>query len=380
MLIVFDGRAVANHLDGTARYSLNLISWLSRSLPEASFIVLIRKDLKREMRDLLPHRVTLKEIPFKHISPKTVFAMGSLVDEMQADVFHSPFMLQPLFMKTPGIITIHDAMWWKHPWLQAKEEPMRMALGWLYYRTLVRLCASKTRRMVAVSEATRTDVAECWPHAVNKLRVVAGGVEGCFRPASDSTTGAGLLEDLGIENRGFFLHVTNGRPYKNTVALLRAYARIVPHCDHRLLIVGHLGRFRTRIVSTIKELRIEERTTALGSVTDEQVITLMQSALALVFPSLFEGFGLPVLEAMACGCPVLTSNRGSLAEVAGDDALIVDPTSLDSMADGLLKLSRDSQLRESLKRRGISRASRFAWSEAASAIVEIYREVLEEST
>jgi len=378
MRIVFDGRAVANQLDGTARYSLNLISHLSRSLPEASFIVLIRRDLKREMRGLLPERAVLREIPFRHISPKTVFLMGSLVDEMQADVFHSPFMLQPLFMKTPGIITIHDAMWWKHPWLQAQEDLLRMAVGWLYYRTLVRLCVSQTRRMITVSEATKKDVAESWPHAIPKLRVVAGGVEACFKPASDPARTARLLEDLGVENTAFFLHVTNGRPYKNTPALLRAFARIVPHSDQHMLIVGSLGRFQTRVLDTIKELRIEERTKVLGSVTDEQVIALMQSALALAFPSLFEGFGLPVLEAMACGCPVLTSDRGSLAEVAGDDALIVDPTSVDSMADGLLKLARDPQLRESLKRRGLLRASDFTWSEAARSIIKIYQEVFEE--
>jgi glycosyltransferase involved in cell wall biosynthesis len=332
------------------------------------------------MRDLLPERAVLREMPFRHISPKTVFLMGSFVDEMQADLFHSPFMLQPLFMKTPGIITIHDAMWWKHPWFQAKEEPLRMAVGWLYYRTLVRLCVSQTRRMITVSEATKTDVAESWPHAIPKLRVVAGGVEDCFKPASDPARTARLLEDLGVENKAYFLHVTNGRPYKNTLALLRAFARIAPHSDQRMLIVGNLGRFRTRVVDTIKELRIEDRTKVLGSVTDEQVIGLMQSALALAFPSLFEGFGLPVLESMACGCPVLTSNRGSLAEVAGDDALIVDPTSIDSMAEGLLKLTRDPQLRESLKLRGLSRASHFTWSEAARSIIKIYQEVLEEST
>lgn len=379
MRAVFDGRAILNELDGTGRYSLNVLSELAAMLGKATLIVLIRQDLDRRSRALLPAGVQPVEIPYRHVSPRTLVQLGARVDSLEADLFHSPFMLLPLLMRTPGIITIHDAMWWKHPRLQAKQDPLRIAAGWLYYRTAVHMCVAKSRRIITVSEASKRDIAECWPNAMSKLEVVSEGVDRCFLTATGPEEGVDPLRRLNVETNRFFLHITNARPYKNTTGLLEAFAEVVDRCNHELVIVGNLGRFRSRVTETIKELRLENRTRVAGSVTDEDVVVLMRNATCLAFPSLFEGFGLPVAEAMACGCPVLTSDRGALAEVAGDAAVIVDPTDVGSIAEGLLRLAGDSNLREDLRRRGLARAGRFTWSAVASRIVGIYDDVLRQS-
>ncbi len=376
MRAVFDGRAILNELDGTGRYTLNVLSKVADLLGKDRPVVLLRPDLDRRSRDLLPAGVKLQEIAYRHISPRTLVQLGPLVDSLGADLFHSPFMLQPLLMRTPGIITIHDAMWWKHPGLQAKEEPARIVAGWLYYRAAVHLCVAKARRIITVSEASRRDISECWPRALHKLEVVSEGVDPCFRSPTGQEEADDLLQRLNLGNNGFFLHITNARPYKNTGGLLRAFAKVADRCNHTLVVVGNLGRFRSGVIQTIKELGLENRTRIAGSVTDREVVVLMRNAACLAFPSLFEGFGLPVAEAMACGCPVLTSDRGALAEVAGDAAVIVDPTSVDSMGEGLLTLAGDARLREDLRQRGLARAERFTWSEAAYKIVAIYEHIL----
>lgn len=238
------------------------------------------------------------------------------------------------------------------------------------------MCVTKARRIVTVSQASKKDIEKSWPQALAKLVVISEGVDRCFLTGHDRAGGVDVLKRLNVETDRYFLHITNARPYKNTTGLLRAFADIADRCDHPMVIVGNLGRFRSAVLHTIEELRLDNRMRIAGRLPDEEMVILMRNATCLAFPSFFEGFGLPVAEAMAAGCPVLTSDRGALAEVVGDAAVIVDPNRIASISQGLLRLAGDRGLRDDLRRRGAARAAKFSWSEVAAKITEVYEDIL----
>lgn len=377
MRVVIDGRGIMNQLDGIGRYSLNLINELVETSRDISFDVIVRTGLRQDLLEQLPRGAQLHTFPHSHISINSIATMGPFVDRFHADLFHGLFLFQPLFMRTPGIITIYDTMWFQRPRLQARGKPFTLAAGWLYYRTLTALSVRKAMRIVAISESTRRDIVECFPSASNKVVTVEVGLDPGFNSVpAGSESGNEDLSRLGLGNNLFFLHVSNAKPYKNTDRVIAAFARIAPDTDHNLVIIGRTSAFSKSIHCTIHEFNLADRVRFLGSVSDGEVIALMKAAVSLVFPSLYEGFGLPVLEAMAVGCPVITSERGSLKEVAGDAALLVDPESTDAIAQRMLELIHNDSLRKSLSERGRRQASKFTWNNAAQTVIEMYNSMV----
>lgn len=377
MRVVIDGRGIMSQLDGIGRYSLNLISELIETREDISFEVLVHDGFSRDVLCRLPCRASIHAVPYRHISPKTVLSMGGLVDDLGGDLFHSLFLFQPLIMRTPGIITIHDTMWFQHPRLQAKGKPVTLAAGWLYYWVLTRLCVMKASKIAVVSEATREDLVEWCPSSGSKVAVVGVGLDRRFRSAAESPPDHQEARKLGLPDEPFFIHVSNGKPYKNTSRVIEAFARVAGYIGHHLVIIGRSSAFSHQIHRIIERMDLTDRVRFMGSVSDKQVVLLLKSATALVFPSLYEGFGLPVLEAMACGCPVMTSRRGSLAEISGDAPLFVDPESLESLSSGIVELARNEELRDMLRQRGYRQASKYTWKAVVDTVVQLYKTVLE---
>lgn len=376
MKIVVDGRCIPNQLDGAGRVAINVIKALSVIDRDISLTALIRSDLSDKIRSRFPQNISIVNVPYRHIHPYTVLKLGNVVDSLGADLFFSPHMLQPMFMKTPSVITLNDTMWFGDTSTQAQGRPLRMLAGKVYFRSLVELSVRKASRIIVPSESTYNDISRFWPNRIKDCSIILYGTDPMFAAADPESSNNDRILRFGLNPTKFFLHVTNGKPYKNTPRVIEAFIKATGNSDRCLAIVGRKSVFTPDIQALVAGSSAEKRINFLGSVHDEDVLSLFQTARALIFPSLFEGFGLPVIEAMACGCPVITSSRGSLGQVAGNAALIVNPESVDEISDAILVLENDEPLRQSLIKKGFERAKQFSWEKAALEMLNVFEQVL----
>jgi glycosyltransferase involved in cell wall biosynthesis len=234
------------------------------------------------------------------------------------------------------------------------------------------------RRVIAVSQATKQDVVDLFGAAAERIDVVYNGVDAGFCPAPAAEVEA-FRGSAGLPAR-FILHLGTLEPRKNLVRLVQAFAQVRAHDAGqppvKLALAGGKGWDYDAIFAEVARLGLEQEVLFPGYVRDEDLAGWYRAAAVFVYPSLLEGFGLPVLEAMACGAPTVTSNLSSLPEVAGDAALLVDPTSVDALAGALLRLLADADLARELRGRGLAQAARFPWSRTAQETAAVYRRAL----
>lgn len=207
MKVIVDGRCIPNQLDGTGRVAINLIKALSNSDENLDLQVLIRSDLSKEIRRKIPDSIEVLDIPYRHIHPYTIFGLGKVVDKLGADVFYSPHMLQPLRMHTPGVITIHDTMWFDHTWMQAQGKRLRMIAGKFYFRSLVELSVRKAHKIIVPSKSTCQDLSSFWPNRIRDCHVVYHGIDQSFMQAPNDQFAVDKLKHFGLAGKKFlFAH------------------------------------------------------------------------------------------------------------------------------------------------------------------------------
>ncbi len=281
------------------------------------------------------------------------------------DVFHSPdFTLPPT--RTPAtVLTVHDLSFLRVP---ESSDPRLRA----YLERVVPRSVRRARVILADSIATRNDLVDLLGTEPERIEVVYPGLEPQFARVTDPTAIAAVRARYDLPAR-FVLAVGTLQPRKNLVRLIEALALLPKGCDVHLVIAGGPGWMYERIIELASASA--GRVRLLGYVRDADLPALYSLAEALAFPSLYEGFGLPVLEAMACETPVLTSNVSSLPEVAGDAALLVNPLDTSEIAHALTLLLDDTERREELVRRGRERSSQFTWVAAAAQLQGIYERI-----
>jgi glycosyltransferase involved in cell wall biosynthesis len=284
------------------------------------------------------------------------------------DIFFAPNFVPPPTRSRALVVTVHDLAYRRFP-----ETAPHSTRRWL--RRIDR-SLDRASRIIVPSEATRKDLLELYPVPPDRVVAIPHGVDGeVFRPLPrEAVKAAG--ERFGIDGP-YVLSLGGLEPRKNLPNLIRAFAALPDEVRPGLVIAGagvewnpEGSRLLESALSAVPR-RVRERIVLTGYVSGSDKVGLLGGAVALAYPSLYEGFGLPVLEAMACGTPVLTSNVSALPEVAGDAALLVDPGEVDSIADGLERLLRDTDLREQLSRAGTARAAGFTWPETASKTAEV---------
>jgi glycosyltransferase involved in cell wall biosynthesis len=278
------------------------------------------------------------------------------------DLVHATSAAVPPAPGRPLVATVHDLGFRHFP-------DAYPAAGRRYHERSARIVADEAARVLVPSEATARDLAELYRVDRGRVRIIPLGVEPPARP--DHQDAARLLANLGVRGP-FLLAVGTLEPRKNLPRLLAAFGEVTDELpDHWLVVVGPVG-WGPRLRPTWESVRVK----LAGPVGDATLHALYEKADGLAYPSLYEGFGLPVLEAMAHGVPVLTSDRSSLPEVAGDAALLVDPNDRGAIAKGLVRLVTDGALRARLAAAGPRRATAFTWPATAAATWAAYREVL----
>lgn len=286
------------------------------------------------------------------------------------DIVHSVELDYPVATRRPWIVTVHDVGPLTHPQFFSRSKP------WLRRRALQQAVA-RADAIVCVSWATADAVRELAQEPIgDRLRVVHEGVAGeFFQPPS--RTAPGPSDALGLNGAPYFLWTGSLNPRKNLRNVVRAFDLVAQRLPHHLVLAGGLGWDHQAVLSTISatSTSVRERIHRPGYVSDASLRTLYRGATAFLYVSLLEGFGLPILEAMASGCPVVTSDVSSMPEIAGAAALLVDPQQPEQIADAMLRLAGDEHLHHDLRMRGMERAAQFTWQRCARQMAQIYREL-----
>ena len=283
------------------------------------------------------------------------------------DIFHGTNYKLPAYGKCGNIITVHDLALDKFPQHSKKLFGQR----WAAWRS--RLVFARANRLIAVSHNTAHDLHEHYKIPLDKISVVHHG--GILRETAESTrtTLELLKQQYRLCGDRYILHVGGGEPRKNIGTLLEAYALLGDLRKHyKLVFIGTMGRWLNRIMQRIRQLALDHDVVITGYVPYPQLVTFYKHAAAFVYPSLYEGFGIPLLEAMERATPVITSNTSSLPEVVGDAAIMVDPLQPSELAQSIRRVLTDSKLSNDLRQKGLIRASQFSWERTASNTLAVY--------
>jgi glycosyltransferase involved in cell wall biosynthesis len=375
MRVAFDYTSAIYQRAGVGRYTRSLAAEVAPLLGDDDEFILWYTSMSRAPRSISSvaagsHGTSIR-IPLSPRAASLLWQRMRLalpIDRLigQPDLLHSPDFVAPP-VKAPLIATIHDLSYlvvpeFAHPNLKR------------YLEASVPRTIRRASHVIAVSEMTRQDIIERYQVEPSRVSTIYNGVDGWFYEP-DQAAVERAIEHFGLR-RPYFIIVGTVEPRKNHLALLHAFAQLYEkRKDVSLAIVGSPGWLSEPIIAEIEKSAMSMPVRYLRFVDDTWIPALYAGSVALVAPSWYEGFGLPVLEAMACGAAVITSDRGSLPEVAGDNAILVPPGDIEELAASMERLLYDSALRADLVRRGRDHAATFSWRAAAEEHVELYRQV-----
>ena len=286
-----------------------------------------------------------------------------LLRQNGADLFHGVLNVLPLACPVPGVVTVHDLAFIRFP------QTFR-AYNRTYLDFATRMSVRRAVQILAVSEHTKRELVGLLGVPAERVVVTPNAVRAHFRPPEPATLAA-FRASKGLPER-FVLYVGTLEPRKNLTTLLSAYAEIARRHDVPLLVGGGKGWLYDAVFQRLEELGLRERVHFVGYIEEEELPLWYAAATVFVFPSIYEGFGMPPLEAMACGTPVITSNSSSLPEVVGDAGLMVAPTDASAFATALDQVLSDAALHDDLRTRGLVRAQAFAWRTTAERTLAAY--------
>ena len=367
MRIAIDVRKL--HDFGVGTYVRNLVHWLARLDRETEFVLLCRREDCEAIEQLGPN---FRPMPDRSASYSVAeqFTVPLDLARVRPDLFHAPHYVLPALTPCRSIVTIHDCIHLRFP------EYLPGRLAHLYARIFFRVAAKRSARILTVSEASKRDILRFCPVPAEKVTVIFNAIDDRFFEPPGPAEMTRVRERYQLE-RPFLLYSGNVKPHKNLERLIDAFARLRGDGgdDIMLLITGaEISRY-AELRRAVHRFNLHKHVRFLGFQSAERLAILYRLADAFVFPSLYEGFGLPPLEAMASGTPVLTSNVSSLPEVVGDAALLIDPYEPAAIADGMRRILSDQALRATLIARGLERAAQFSWEDSVRRVLRIYHDV-----
>ena len=356
-------RALTTQKTGTEHYSASLLEALAR-LPEAgqrAFVLYVNSADEAEARGklgfVIPSAWQIKAIPFPRLW--THIRLSAEMVAGRPDVLFVPSHVVPLIHPRRTIVTIHDLGYLYYP--QAHTRGSRL---YLHLSTMFSVRAA--RRVIAISEATSRDLVAKYKVPVHKIKVIYHGRDPLFQPVSDQAKMHETAARYGI-SQPYCIHVGTLQPRKNLGLLVDVWDALKQTLQSppQLLLAGKRGWLYDSLLESITGRGLGDLIKLADYVERDDLPALYSGAVAMTFPSLYEGFGLPPLEAMSCGTPVLASNSSSLPEVVGDVGILLDPHDPTAWADALLRVLGNPELRGEMSRKGLQRAAQFTWERCA---------------
>jgi len=370
MKIAIDARKWRDYGIGT--YVRNLVRHLARIDHETTYFLFCDDADESTLRDLAENFVPVVERAGGY-SVREHFSIPQQLERLGADLLHSPHYVLPLLCRKRAVVTIHDCIHLLFP----QYLPNRMALSYAKY--MMRHAVHRGAAILTVSDASRRDILRFYPEAdPERIQVVPNAIDDAILDDPGEEEMERVKERYQIRGR-YVLYAGNIKPHKNLDRLIAAFGLLKQrpgHEDVKLLIIGDEVNKYGSLRRSMETSGVRQDVRFFGFVPDHTLSALYRMASVFAFPSLYEGFGLPPLEAMACGTPVVTSNISSLPEVVGDAALLVDPYNVEEIADGLARVLDDKALCSDLVARGRERVLHFSWERSVKAIHECYMRVL----
>jgi glycosyltransferase involved in cell wall biosynthesis len=351
---------------GIGAYTEKLLLGLGKNTNGVELHAITRQADAARVKELCSG-VTVVDVPIYTATEQVLIPRAA----RRYDLLHVPHFNIPVLYGRPLMVSIMDVIHLRSP-------KYRNSLSsFLYAWPMLSAAARRADHIVTVSNYSKTQIMETLGAPESKISVIHCGVGAQFRRDTGEEGSRSAAEALGI-SRPYLLYVGNLKPHKNVVTLLRAFAHLRNdgNIPHSLLIVGDDARWKQSVVEECERLGILDSTVFAPFVSAASFPKIYAGADLLVMPSTIEGFGLPVIEAMACGTPVLSSNAASLPEVGGDAALYFDPMSHEELALQVLRILQSSDLRDSLRELGLQRVKKFSWQESNRKHMEIYSQLL----
>ena len=360
-----DAHAIGCHLTGNEVYIRNLLHEFARLDQDTELIAYISKP---GVEADLPARVQTRwvsENPYKRLG----MDLAQHLRKDRPDLLHVQYT-GPLFSPVPLVVSVHDVSYLEYPQYFTRFRSVQL-------RITVRRTLERAARVLTPSEFSKSAILKHYRIAEEKVVVVPNAVAGQFRPIEREVAGAAVKKKFGIE-RPFVLTVGDLQPRKNHLGLVEAFEDVLraePQLPHDLVFVGKETWYSRELHRAVERSALRDRVHFTGFVEDSELVQFYGASDLFVFPSFYEGFGLPILEAMACGRAVACSKLTAMPEVANAAGILFDPGSRDEMARAMLDILRDPELRARLERLGVQRAAAFTWEKSAARTLEVYHEV-----
>lgn len=372
--ILIDARLILNDTTGIGNYLTNLIISLLEVDQKNEYTILINESLETnhcinrlERKNLIKQKTRISAV-----RPEQQFVIPLKLINKAINVYHYPHFDLPLMQMFSSIVTIHDLKYIIFPSFFPEFGKLKKNYMNFFYR----MAGMKSKKLIAVSESTKNDLIRLFNISTEKIVVVPLAADSIFKADPHKENVQSKLYKLGLIDP-YFVVVGERRPHKNLKRIIKAfYIFKQRHSgNYKLIIVGKRYANYSQPEKMIEHLNLEDEVIFTGYVADELLPLYYQGATALIFASLYEGFGIPILEAMGCGTPVITSNVSSMPEVAGDAALYVNPQDPKAIAERMEQIIVQKEIRSDLIMKGLNRSKKFSWKKTAEQTLSIYEEV-----
>lgn len=368
MNFCLDTRTATEHFPGIGRYASNLAWAMADKMRTGEKMTLIQ-DANKTNGLPLPisqsGRVNVLDVSMSCFGLRQQYALAKHLRRLQVDTYHSPYFLMPYLPRKPTAVTIHD--------LIPLRFPAAISLrARLFFQASIRMALWAADEVITPSEASRQDLLKAYSLESHRVTTIPMAPAQCFTPQSSGEI-LRVRQKYAIED--YVLYLGINKPHKNLLGLLDAWKKI--DTNALLVIAGRWDKSFQEPKNRVKELALDDHVLFLDAVDERDLPGLYAGAKLFVFPSLHEGFGLPVIEAMACGTAVACSNVSSLPEVAGDAARFFNPHDTDEIISAISSILETESLRLKLQEEGLLRAAKFSWSRTAEMTLGVYRRLHE---
>ncbi|MCM8758961.1 MAG: glycosyltransferase family 4 protein [Candidatus Omnitrophica bacterium] len=367
--IGIDAHAIGLKQGGNERYIEGLLKGLSE-IETCGLSFTIFFNHKAKIPDFLKGNKSF-EIERVSVNPikRLFFDLPKNAKKSKLDLLHTQYHLPP-HIGIPSVITLHDVSYFTHPEFFPIYERLKMNL-------MMPLSIKKAKKIITVSEFSKKEILNIYNVKRDKICVIYNGISNKFKPAGQKEIKETLAK-YGIR-QPYILTVSNLQPRKNLKGVIESFTKVLEKNENfpcNLVIVGKKLWLYDEIFSKIRNSRFNSRIILTGYIDDKDLVSLYSGAKVFIYISFYEGFGFPPLEAMACGCVVITSNTSSLPEVTGDTAIHVNPENYEEIASNIIKICHDTNLQNTLREKGLMLVKKFTWHECAMKTIQVYKNVL----